>query len=769
MKNASCLFVAVIGGGVLAVSAACSAPVPQMERNAVQIIAAGAPRAAIVLSAQAAPDEQLAARELNEHLRLITGVELPVVSARPGAGAVILLGGAAAPELAARVREKGSDPAAFGIEVKGDTVSVAGLSPEGTLFGVYELLEQIGCRWYTPGEFGRVVPKEATVGFRSQTTIQVPSFAGRWFTVASGRETPGGVWQRRVRMGGPFFPSAHGIAPFKATAGDKLFEEHPEYFSLNGGKRTKRQVCLSNPDVLRLAVEQTKAWFRANREQPWLGMGPNDGGGFCECAACHALDGNDFDPFCNELSVTDRYVWFFNELLKGISDEFPDKKVCFYIYHAYMRPPVRYKPDPRICGAFAPISLCRVHGMSNPVCPDRSCYAGLMEAWGKILPELYERGYCFNLACPGFPFSRVHVLRDEIPKGKQYGMKGWRVESVGHWGSMSPTFYVAAKLMWDVNADADALVKDFAERFFGPASAPMHSYLVRMDAALRDADHHTGSSFNMPDFYPAALRAEARRELDEATRLTAGTPYAGRVAGFRLTFDCLESFIAMLDARNAHDYVAAKAAHDRVMELGKQAYRHDPPLMAERAFTSYMRRFWSPATLEGFARVTGENRFVAGLPDTWDFLLDPQGLGEELGYFRTNLTGGNWRPLRTSSASWGDQGMHYYHGVAWYRARVAVPAAFAGKPLRLWFGGVDEEARVWVNGALATLLTKIGDREIVPGASPGRAFVPFEYDVTGLMKAGQENVVAVRIVNKQVNEMGTGGITAPVMVYSPEK
>jgi hypothetical protein len=769
VKNATRFLGAMAGGAVLAASAACAVPTSHPEKTAVQIITDGTPRAAIVLSAQAAPDEQFAARELNEHLKLMTGVELPVVADRPGAGAKILLGSAAAPELAARVREKGSDPAAFGIEVAGDTIAIAGLSPEGTLFGVYELLEQVGCRWYMPGEFGRVVPKSATVGFRPQRTVQVPSFAGRWFTVAMGSETPGGQWQRRARMGGPFFPSAHGIAPFKATSGDKLFEEHPEYFSLNDGKRTKRQVCLSNPDVLRLAVAQTKTWFRANAGQPWLGMGPNDGGGFCECDGCRALDGNDFDPFCNERSVTDRYIWFFNELLKGISDEFPDKKVAFYIYHTYMRPPVRHKPDARICGAFAPISLCRVHGMSNPICPDRSYYAGLMEAWGKILPELYERGYCFNLACPGFPFSRVHVLRDEIPKGKQYGMKGWRVESIGHWGSMTPTFYVAGKLMWDTKADVDALVKDFAERFFGPAAAPMHAYLVRMDAALRDADHHTGSSFNMPDFYPAALRAEARRELDEAARLAGNTPCAARVAAFRLTFDCLEAFIAMLDARNAHDYVAAKAAHDRVMELGKRAYQHNPPLMAERAFTSYMRRFWSPATLEGFARVTEGNRFVAGLPDTWGFLLDPQGLGEELGYFRAGLAGGNWRPLKTSSASWGDQGLYFYHGVAWYRARVAVPPEFAGKALRLWFGGVDEEARVWVNGAPATLLTKIANREIIPGASPGRAFVPFEYDVTELMKAGQENVVAVKITNKQVNEMGTGGITAPVMVYSPEK
>ena len=134
-------------------------------------------------------------------------------------------------------------------------------------------------------------------------------------------------------------------------------------------------------------------------------MGPNDGSGFCECAACRALDGKDFDPFSNEPSVTDRYIWFFNRVLEKLGGDWPDTKIGFYIYSAYMRPPVRWKPNPRIMGAMAPIALDRVHGFSNPIAPEKSYLQGLYRDWGKLLPELYDRGYWSNLSVPAFHSS----------------------------------------------------------------------------------------------------------------------------------------------------------------------------------------------------------------------------------------------------------------------------------------------------------------------------------------------------------------------------
>ncbi len=418
-----------------------------------------------------------------------------------------------------------------------------------------------------------------------------------------------------------------------------------------------------------------------------------------------------------------------------------------------MKPPVKVKPDPRIVPAFAPINLCRIHGMSNPVCPERSYYRKIMEAWGKLLPETYERGYFFNLADPGFPFSKVHAIRDEIPVAKELGIKGWRVETIPHWASMTPTIYIATRLFWNHKADVDALIKDFSVNFFGPASSEMEKYIVLMDAALRDADYHTGCSHDLPFIYNPSVMKSADQHLKKAETLAKNTRYAERVAIFRLSYDYLASFLSMLENRNRFDFVSAKKDLDNLRGIQERAFKYEPKMFVEKAATSYMKRFFSPCIEEGFERITGKNTLVAGLPDEWDFLLDSTGIGEELGYFRAEKIGGNWTKIKTKTLSWSDQGLRYYKGYAWYRNSTIVPEKFKGKKIFIWFGGVDELAKVWINGKLV-------------GESHGRAFVPFEFEVTDFVQYGRENFITVRITNNRVNELGTGGITAPVMLYA---
>jgi beta-galactosidase/beta-glucuronidase len=109
--------------------------------------------------------------------------------------------------------------------------------------------------------------------------------------------------------------------------------------------------------------------------------------------------------------------------------------------------------------------------------------------------------------------------------------------------------------------------------------------------------------------------------------------------------------------------------------------------------------------------------------------------------------------LKTFSASWGDQGLRYYKGHAWYRTSVSISEGFRGRKIFLWFGGVDEKAKVWVNGKLL-------------GESPGRAFAPFELEASEAVRFGETNRIAVLVTNSRLNELGTGGITAPVMFWA---
>ena len=126
--------------------------------------------------------------------------------------------------------------------------------------------------------------------------------------------------------------------------------------------------------------------------------------------------------------------------------------------------------------------------------------------------------------------------------------------------------------------------------------------------------------------------------------------------------------------------------------------------------------------------------------------------------------GGNWLKMRTLSGTWSDQGFHYYKGLAWYRTEFNLPASAQKRKLYLWFGGVDEEAKVWVNGKYVGSSTDPG------GGLPGvpQPFKPVDFDITEVVRFDKANTIAVRIKNVLQNEVGTGGIVAPVMIWSPK-
>lgn len=305
--------------------------------SAATLVRDGKATSVIVLPAEPNESETLAAEELAAHLEKISGAKLESVnvsddeldrfirSSRKTATVPILLGRTALGRLENKIREVSSLDGTFALEVRPDRVSITGLS-SGTVFGVYELLEQIGVRWFMPGELGTVIPSAKTVEVAAQETVQVPSFAGRYFQMNGAPAD----WLRRVRCGGvPQFPSAHGLPGL----GRRVFNEHPEYFALVDGERSPRQHCLSNPDVLKIVVDEIKKRVAKNPDQRVIGLGPNDGGGFCQCEDCRKLDGGDFDPFSGEPSVTDRYIWFFNRVLDRLRDDHPDLKLGFYIYH----------------------------------------------------------------------------------------------------------------------------------------------------------------------------------------------------------------------------------------------------------------------------------------------------------------------------------------------------------------------------------------------------------------------------------------------------
>jgi hypothetical protein len=111
----------------------------------------------------------------------------------------------------------------------------------------------------------------------------------------------------------------------------------------------------------------------------------------------------------------------------------------------------------------------------------------------------------------------------------------------------------------------------------------------------------------------------------------------------------------------------------------------------------------------------------------WQFQMDEQGDGDARGLSSGHELGSTITVPFCPESKLSGIGHYGFMKHTWYRRMFDVPAAMQGKRVRLHFGAVDYKARVWVNGRLA-------------GAHTGGS-VPFDFDVTPLLRAGENELV----------------------------
>ena len=158
----------------------------------VLLVENGQPKATIVVAAEPTEQAQHAAQELQTYLERITGAELAIQSeAEAVSGARILVGrsqavadlGVEAPSgHSYEMNEEG-----FVVKTIGQDLVLAGNEEwhyRGTVFAVYDLLEELGCRWFFPGPYGEVVPSMETILVPDVDREERPSFRFRniWYS-----------------------------------------------------------------------------------------------------------------------------------------------------------------------------------------------------------------------------------------------------------------------------------------------------------------------------------------------------------------------------------------------------------------------------------------------------------------------------------------------------------------------------------------------------------------------------------------------------------
>jgi len=707
-------------------------------------------------------------KDLSVVLERISGAKISIYTDPPPrrSKTVAILVGKPAEERIGRPKKRNVFKQGWRLYVGRKGVGFIGESDEATSYAIYELLDQLGCRWYMPGELGEVLPSMRTITLKKRDISAVPATVRRniW------------CWQApfrfRARLGGVIVESVHGLEGYLCRKENiHLLEKNPEWNAeVDGERKVCGRICWASTGAAN-AIGDIIIKKLDENYQTSMTLSPADSTWFCQCDKCKALDTGDFDPAFGTNSITDRYINFVNKIAKRVHKKYPEILFGTCAYEQYTRPPVREKPDPSIFISIAPILYCRAHSMLNANCPTAHSLLPIVQGWGKAVDTLIWRDYGYHLAEVTAPFPMIKKWSDQLPIVYEAGCKVWRPETMPTFEATLPGLALGVRMSIYPHLAPKDILDEFFTRFYGSAEKPMRDYWMTFDRAWTETPEHVGAIFSYAErFTPEVMKAgrlamnaalEACETDMEKRRVTLANDSLTEFELYMKMYrDILEGRLADLSSdldRWLENWKALQAKYPRSFVFGG---------FGPKYVTRYLR-----ATYDEASRIARESRILTPKPLlTWRYMIDKEDKGKESGWFRADFDDKDWGTRDVSVDTWSDFGLWTYYGTVWNRTTVKMPAIPKGKKVFLWVSRTDGGAELYVNGQHIRYVDQTGTNPYLKKGEVVDEFVnyviPGTFEITSAVKPGADNQITIAGRRIRLFELGTGGLVGPVYIYS---
>ena len=527
----------------------------------------------VVIADDALPVQRTAAGELAAYAGTVGGKKLEVVTlsklAPEASGLSFFVGGGAAEkalgeklapwkteEWLLRTTPRGLVLA--GDDGGGDAWSAS--TAAGSMLAVYKLLEDyLGVHWFWPGDFGEHVPvnPEAvlpSLEIRRQPAFEIRSvqlgYSSIYHTKTFSEEAR--KWARRSRLA--WVKSAvfgHSWeAAFDLRKGETL-RAHPDWFALVNGVRRPPQMCTTNPEVIARMVEYVLAG-----KEDIMNISPSDGGGFCECERCRALDVPGVLGYDNKtVQLSDRIFTYANEVARQVREKNPAKGCGMFAYTFYNRPPVKLpKLEPNLYLSF--VFQSAAHRDPENLREWRASIDGWQKLGAKmVVREGWGNHYYFDL-----PFLHPGQIASSLAEAHRLGFVAAYGEGSKSFATMAPNFWAISHGMWAPDRDAAVMMREFYDSAYGPVAPEMkaffESYEHALDAHWAERDRNvdtTGIAYaNVIGAWgrllPPAAVEEAETHLRAAEAKAPAGEYADRVRFHRFGQDFTRTMLELLES-----------------------------------------------------------------------------------------------------------------------------------------------------------------------------------------------------------------------------
>ena len=478
------------------------------QAKPVVLVENGVAQAVIVVPEQAEKSVTEAAEACRKIVEQITGVQLTVQTEKQYRGSdltVILVGQSKlAKKLGVDIRQDVNGPEHYLIRTieRGPRQYLALVGNDkweynrGSAFAVYDLFWRLGCSWYGPDELWQIIPKRKTLTVPSIDDFQSPAFLSRSLWLHG----PVGVIKDAWRLGGRNIVIQHTLTKLVPS------QKYPQYY---GTEEPEDQGGLPNPsithpEVIKIIAESLRKRIDTSKAPPGyretLSVTPEDGRPFY-----HHPDA----PQVGNLSA--QLMYMTNGVARELQKTHPNRFLLCNLtayYRSYSPPQPMIKAEPGIFlmqvnegNHTKPLEYPILHERRHPGRSNQRVMRSF-RGWEKTgaLHGIYEWWL------PGhgggvwgkLPWFSMYTASQNLQFWHRRGIKDMlyeaHMEYIEDWFSLRwPTYYVAARCMWDPKPTHEEIMTEACRQLYGPAASEMWQYYNTVEKAMLDSPEPCGN------------------------------------------------------------------------------------------------------------------------------------------------------------------------------------------------------------------------------------------------------------------------------------
>lgn len=367
----------------------------------------------------------------------------------------------------------------------------------GVIYAAYELLERLGFRFYTP-DCEKIPSADRIELSLDGEETHLPAFEYREHNYKDPCLHPRFAVKCRLNGMHHKIPQELGsnvtYAWFVHTI-EKMIptsvyaQSHPEYYALcadgvsRNNKRAECQICMSNPDVLEIAVESVRRALTENPQAKIISISQNDShDNYCHCPQCSQLA----EKEGSQAAVIIRFV---NAIAQRLENEFPDVLFDTLAYTFSRVAPKTVRPRHNVCVRLCSIEACFSHPFERCDCAaatkmtgdESRSFSDDLNDWGKTGAKLYIWDYVTCFAHYPSPHPNWRAIPENMKAFKRNGVIGVFEQANGSMGGgvdlNEMRAYLISKLLWNPSADADEIIREFSDYYYGAAGKAVREYI----------------------------------------------------------------------------------------------------------------------------------------------------------------------------------------------------------------------------------------------------------------------------------------------------